>query len=155
MEPRPEPEMEMDMIIFEHWLLGVALLTLCIFIHVFGLILMSRIYFHEDVHRQRTRSVFIATLSFAFAAMAIACLHTLQAVIWAFGYLYLNALPDFHAAICFSIGALTTYASSGYVIPGNFVLLSETQAMNGVLAFGLSTAFLFTLALRLNHRNPA
>lgn len=145
----------MDMITFEHWLLGVVLLTLCIFIHVFGLILMSRIYFHEDVHRQRSRSILIATFSFAFAAMVIACLHTLQAVIWAFAYLYLKVMPDFHAAISFSIGAFTTYASSGYVIPADFVLLGETQAMNGVMAFGLSTAFLFTLALRLNHKNAA
>jgi hypothetical protein len=141
------------MITFQHWLLGVALLTLCIFIHVFGLILMSRIYFHEEVHRQRSKSIFISTLSLALAALAIACLHTLQAVIWACAYLSLNVMPDFHAAISFSIGAFTTYSSSGYVIPSAFVLLSETQAMNGVMAFGLTTAFLFTLALRLNRDN--
>jgi hypothetical protein len=137
-------------ITFEHWLLGVGLLTLCIFIHVFGLIVMSRLYFHEKLHFHRARSIIISTITFAMAALIAACLHTIQAVIWAYGYLYLGAMPDFHAAISFSLGAFTTYSTSGYTIPSDFVLLSETQAMNGVMAFGLTTAFLFTLALRLH-----
>ncbi len=121
--------------------------ALCIFMHFFGLILMSWIYFHEEVHRHRRRSIFISTLSLAVAALAIAFLHTPQAVIWAFRYLYLHVMPDFRAAISFSIGAFTTYSSSGYVMPDDYVLLSETQAMNGLMAFGLTTGFLFTLAL--------
>lgn len=141
------------MISFEHWLLGVGLLTLCVFIHVFGLIVMSKVYFHETLHYHRKRSILVSTITFSIAALFAACLHTLQAVIWAFGYLYLKAMPDFHAAISFSIGAFTTYSSSGYVIPSNFVLLSETQAMNGIMAFGLTTAFLFTLALQLHRHN--
>jgi MFS family permease len=138
----------------ELWFIGVFLLAFCVFVHVFGLITLSRIYFHEAVHRHRRRSIIIATTTFSIAAFAAACLHTIQALIWSGVYLHVGAAPDFYTAVCFSIGAFTTYASSGYIMARDFILLSEIQAMNGVMAFGLTTAFLFSLALRL-HRNES
>jgi hypothetical protein len=94
----------------------------------------------------------IATITFSIAAFAAACLHAIQALIWSRVYLRVGAVSDLYTAVCFSMGAFTTYASSGYSMAREFILLRELQAMNGVMAFGLTTAFLFSLALRL-HRN--
>ncbi len=138
------------MIAFEHWLYGVILLAACLFFHAFGLISLSRIFFHEKIHSQRKRSLLFATVTFSFAAFFAACLHTLQACFWAVFYIQLQAFPNFFAAITYSLSAFTTFGSSGLIIKPEFILLSQTQAMNGVMAFGLTTAFLFSLVLRIN-----
>ena len=138
------------MVPFEHWLYGVILLAACLSVHAFGLISLSRIFFLEKIHRIRKRSLLFATVTFSFATFYAACLHTLQACLWAIFYLKLQAFPNFFAAITYSLGAFTTFGSSGLIIKPEFILLSQTQAMNGVMAFGLTTAFLFSLVLRIN-----
>lgn len=138
------------MIAFEHWFYGIILLAACLFVHAFGLITLSRIFFHEKIHNLRKRSLLFATITFSFAAFFAACLHTLQACLWALFYLQLQAFSNFFSAITYSLGAFTTFGSSGLIIKPEFILLSQTQAMNGVMAFGLTTAFLFSLVLRIN-----
>ncbi len=140
-----------------HWLihliLGAALLTLCIFIHVFGLIAISRVAFHEEVSRRREQSILFATSTFAVTALAAAALFFIQALLWSGLYLHFGALNSVEHAISFSIGVFTTYGNSGIVLGRPWVLLSEVQAVNGVMAFGITTAFLFNLAKRLQPRN--
>lgn len=72
-----------------------------------------------------------------------------QAILWGGLYVHLGAINGFEHAISFSIGAFTTYGGSGIVLGRPWVLLSEIQAVNGVIAFGLTTAFLFTLGDRI------
>jgi hypothetical protein len=140
-----------------HWLshliLGAALLTLCIFIHVFGLIAISRIAFHEEVSRRREQSILFATSTFALTALAATSLFFIQALLWSGLYLHFGALNSIEHAVSFSLGVFTTYGNSGIVLGRPWVLLSEIQAVNGVMAFGITTAFLFTLAKRLQSRN--
>lgn len=135
------------------WLSGVSLLAVCLFIHVLGLITVARIYFWEQIHLRRKQSIFFATITFSIAAFLAACLHTIEAGIWSLLYLYVDAMPDFITSVSFSVGAFTTYGTSGFTIAKKFVLLSEIQSMNGEMAFGLTAAFLFTLALRLHHND--
>ena len=136
-----------------HLLLGAALLTLCIFIHVFGLIAISRVAFHEEVNRRRERSILFATSTFALTALAATALFFVQALLWSGLYLHFGAINRIEYALSFSIGVFTTYGNSGVVLGRPWVLLSEIQAVNGVMAFGITTAFLFNLAKRLQPRN--
>ena len=135
---------------FDHWFYGVTLLAFCLFIHAFGLITLSRIFFNEKINILRKNSILFATVSFSFATFFASCLHTLQACVWALFYLQLKAFPDFFMAITYSLGAFTTFGSSTIEINSDFILLSQTQAMNGIMAFGLTTAFLFLLVLRID-----
>ena len=136
-----------------HLLLGAALLTLCIFIHVFGLIAISRVAFHEEVNRRRERSILFATSTFALTALAATALFFVQALLWSGLYLHFGAINSIEYALSFSIGVFTTYGNSGVILGRPWVLLSEIQAVNGVMAFGITTAFLFNLAKRLQPRN--
>ena len=136
-----------------HLLIGASLLTLCIFIHVLGLISISRIALHEEIDKRREQSILFATSTFALTALAATILFFIQALLWSALYLHFNAIPSVEHAISFSIGVFTTYGNSGVVLGRPWVLLSEIQAVNGVMAFGITTAFLFTLAKRLQSRN--
>lgn len=141
------------MIMTEQWLvhlfLGVVLLTLCIFIHIFGLIAISRVTYDEFVNRRREESLLFATTTFAFTALAAVVLFFIQALLWSGLYLYFGALYSFENAISFSLGVFTTYGNSGIILGRSWVLLSEIQAVNGVMTFGITTAFLFNLAKHL------
>lgn len=141
------------MSILTMWLWGVLLLAACLFMHVFGLIAISKVYFWEQVHARRKASIFFATTTFSIAAFGAASLHTIQSAAWSLLYIYAGAISDFETALLFSLGAFTTYGSSGFVIGKHFVLLSQIEAMNGVMAFGITGAFLFALALRLHHND--
>lgn len=69
-----------------------------------------------------------------------------QAILWGALYVDLGAINSFEHAISFSIGALKTCGGSG-IFPGRpWIMLSEIRAVYGIIAFGLTTAFLFTLA---------
>lgn len=136
-----------------HLLLGAALLTLCIFIHVFGLIAISRVASREELNRRREESLLFATSTFALLVLASSAMFFIQALLWSGLYFHLGAISSVEHAISFSIGVFTTYGNSGIVLGRPWVLLSEIQAVNGVMAFGITTAFLFDFAKRLQPKN--
>ena len=104
-------------------------------------------------NRRRERSILFATSTFALTALAATALFFVQALLWSGLYLHFDAINSIEYALSFSIGVFTTYGNSGVVLGRPWVLLSEIQAVNGVMAFGITTAFLFNLAKRLQPRN--
>ena len=129
--------------------LGGALLTLCIFIHTLGLILIARLATQEKLNLRTVQSTLFASITFSICAAGAAVMFFIQAILWGALYVHLGAINGFDHAISFSIGAFTTYCGSGIILGRPWVLLSEIQAVNGVIAFGLTTAFLFTLGARI------
>lgn len=142
--------MEISVIVWVSRLfLGGALLALCIFIQTLGLTLIAKIALQEKLNTKTVESTLVAATTFSLCAAGSAALFFMQAILWGGLYVHLGAITDYEHAISFSIGAFTTYGGSGIVLDRRWVLLSEIQAVNGVIAFGLTTAFLFTLGLRM------
>ena len=48
-------------------------------------------------------------------------------------------------ASVYSLATMTTFEIPGLTLPPRFQMLSALEAMNGVLLFGISTAFLFAV----------
>ena len=67
----------------------------------------------------------------------------IHAVAWACLYLVLGALPDASSAILYSLSALTSYGHAEVYLERRWQLMGALEAVNGVLLFGLTTAFLF------------
>lgn len=68
--------------------------------------------------------------------------HTVHIYTWAFFIWLLGALPGYEEPIYF---ALVTYTTVGYgdvVLPKDFRVFGGMASVNGILSFGLSTAFL-------------
>jgi hypothetical protein len=88
-------------------------------------------------------------MTFIMAAVLIALAgHLAEIVLWAFTLDASGAVPDFSAAIYSSAGSYTT-SGSDVVLPRQWKLLGPFEAVDGMLMFGVSTAFIFAVVNRL------
>jgi len=75
--------------------------------------------------------------------------HSIVVWMWAFLYLFVGAFDGLEPALYFSLVSFTTLGFGDIILPIEFRLLSGLTAANGMIAFGLSTAFLAEYLLRL------
>jgi hypothetical protein len=57
----------------------------------------------------------------------------------------LGALSDKKTAMLYSLGAMTTYGHANIHLNPRWELLGAMEALQGMLLFGLTTAFLFSI----------
>lgn len=79
----------------------------------------------------------------ALVALASAVYLGLEAAAWAGLYLWLGALPAWQAAMLYSLGAITSYGHAPIFLEDRWRLLGAIEAVNGLILFGLTTAFLY------------
>jgi hypothetical protein len=61
----------------------------------------------------------------------------------------LGALPDNKSSILYSLGALTTFGHTDLFLAAHWQLMGALEALNGVILFGLTTAFLYGMIQRV------
>ena len=137
----------MDPLIWKaDWVWGLPLIVLTSVVHVLGLGLINetvvRALSGRTAHRRFT-AMFAAAMSLTI--LLATALHTIEAALWAAAYRFLGALPDTKAAMLYSLSAVTTYGHASALLPEHWRLLGALEALNGILLFGLTTAFLFAL----------
>ena len=76
--------------------------------------------------------------------------HLVEIVLWAFALDASGAVADIGAAIYSSAGSHTT-SGSDIVLPPQWKLLGPLEGVDGMLMFGISTAFIFAVVNRLIH----
>jgi len=132
------------------WAWGVPLIALNVVIHVFCLAV-----FTAKVERRLGRLAAGRRFAPTFAAvMGIAVtlvtgLHALEGAVWAAAYRLLDALPDSRSAMLYSLGAMTTYGHADIHLDPKWQMMGALEALNGMLLFGLTTAFLFAMIQRV------
>lgn len=72
-------------------------------------------------------------------------LHGIEAVAWAGAYRLLCAVPDNPSAMLYSLNAMTTYGHESISLEPHWQFMGALEALNGMLLFGLTTAFLFAM----------
>jgi hypothetical protein len=72
-------------------------------------------------------------------------LHWIEAFIWAAAFIWLGALPDFKSAMLYSLSAITAYGHASLFLRPHWQILGAIEALNGMILFGLTTAFLFAM----------
>ena len=137
----------MDPLIWKaDWVWGLPLIVLTSVVHVLGLGLINetvvRALSGRTSHRHFT-AMFAAAMSLTI--LLATALHTVEAALWAAAYRFLGALPDTKTAMLYSLSAVTTYGHASALLPEHWRLLGALEALNGILLFGLTTAFLFAL----------
>lgn len=98
-------------------------------------------------NRRRIRLIFAVVMGAAVSTATI--LHGAEAGVWAVAYRLLDALPDTKSAMLYSLSAMTSYGNSNTMLPDRWRLMGALEALNGMLLFGLSTAFLFAMIQRV------
>ena len=129
-----------------NWAWGLPLIVLTSLVHVLGLGLINekvvRALSGRIDHRHFT-AMFAVAMSLTILLATV--LHAVEAAVWAAAYLLLGALPDAKAAMLYSLSAITTYGHASAVLAEHWRLLGALEALNGMLLFGLTTAFLFAM----------
>ena len=136
---------------FTRFLIGSTLVGLTIAIHALGTtrwmhFLISR-YAGRDGNwsRPRVLGVLIST------GVVLLLLHVAEVMLWAVTYLALPGTPELSTleqATYFSLITFTTVGYGDITLGPRWQLLSGLEGMNGVLLFGWSTAFLYSVVQR-------
>jgi hypothetical protein len=132
------------------WIWGCPLVVFTLLIHASALGFITRAASRKyagSIHRHT--SLAIAALALGVTSVLATVLHALEAGLWAVTYCFLGALPDFKAAMLYSLGAMTTYGHDPFNLAPHWRMLGSIEALNGWLLFGLSGAFLFGLIQNL------
>jgi MFS superfamily sulfate permease-like transporter len=133
-----------------NWLWGLPLIVLNVVIHVVGLGLINERVVRVlggTMKRRRFMPTFAAVMSVIVVLATI--LHAVEAAIWAAVYRLLGALPDSKSAMLYSLGAITTYGHANLFLEDQWKMMGALEALNGMLLFGLTTAFLFAMIEKL------
>jgi hypothetical protein len=135
---------------------SLPLIVTTVLLHCFGLVRIQQktvTWFRHPVLKHHHHAAFV--LAIGTAAWMIAALHGVEAGIWAIAYRGLEALPDAHRAMLYSLGAMTTYGHADIVLEPQWQMMGPLEALNGMILFGLSTAFLFSVVRELERMRSA
>jgi len=133
------------------WVVGVPFVVLILTVHVFGLGAIARII-ARPVSADLSGAAPISLLRFGMVmgvvSLLATILHGLEAVMWAAVYWFLGALNDPASAVLYSLSAVTSYGHADLILEKRWQLLGAIEALNGMMLFGLTTAFLFAIIQR-------
>ena len=128
------------------WAWSLPLIVLTVVIHVLGLGLINErvVRVLSGVMDRRHFTAMFVMIMGAVALLATT-LHGLEGIVWALAYRLLGALPDNNSAVLYSLSAITTYGHANIFLDPHWQLMGALEALNGILLFGLTTAFLFAI----------
>ena len=126
--------------------LGSALVLVTTAAHGVGTIIA--LFGLTQVHRfNRThlgRGFVIALLVLVMFLVSV-----LDAVLWAYAYVQVGAIPDFEAALYFSMVTFTTLGYGDLTLEADWRLLASFEAANGIIMFGWTTALIVAYLQRI------
>ena len=132
------------------WTWGLSLIVLTIAIHAIGVVVMAlvglRIRARLDNRRLGPRYVIPIVIGLVAAVgLLLAVLHGIEAAIWAAAYVWLGALASPLDAILYSVDSMSTRGASGLTLQGHWRMMGALEAVDGMLLFGISTAYIFAV----------
>jgi hypothetical protein len=136
----------------QSWIWGLLLIALTMAIHGTGVLwialvdvgIRGRIERQNRLRRRRHVVEFIVGLIGVFGLL-LAALHGIEAALWAAAYWWLGALNSPADAILYSIDSISTRGASALVLERRWQLMGALEAVDGMLLFGISTAYIFTV----------
>jgi hypothetical protein len=77
--------------------------------------------------------------------LLLAAQHGVEAALWAAVYRWLGALNSPTDAFLYSVDSMSSRGASGLTLERHWRPLGALEAMDGMLLFGISTAYIFTV----------
>jgi hypothetical protein len=128
------------------WVWSLPLILFTVLLHAFGLLLIrEKIVLkleHAAGHR-RFHALFAIVMGATVLLLTV--LHAAEGAAWAFAYVRLGALPDARTAMLYSLSAMTSYGHANLFLAPQWQMMGALEALNGMMLFGLTTAFLFSV----------
>jgi ABC-type uncharacterized transport system fused permease/ATPase subunit len=136
------------------WSWSLSLIAVTIAMHVTGVVLLAN--GSERIKAKLPQldisylsSVPVSMVLIVGVALCLAVLHGLEAIVWALSYVHLGALPSLADATLYSLDSMTSRGGSGLLIEERWRMMGAAEAADGMLLFGISTAFVFAVMARI------
>jgi hypothetical protein len=135
---------------YTNWIASLPLILLTVLLHVSGLAAIKNkaIDLVERAAGRDSRN-FVFVLMIGCTVVLVTVLHAIDAAVWGGAYLLLRALPDWHSAMLYSLGAMTTYGNTSVNLEAQWQLMGVVESLNGVILFGFTVATLFSINDRI------
>lgn len=133
-----------------NWAWSLPLVVFTVIFHAAGLGLISR-GLSGALARVggRLSPSILLPLVMGTTTLLATLLHAAEAAAWAFTYRALGAVPDGKSALLYSLNAITAYGHTDLRLAAHWQLMGALEALNGLLLFGLTTAFLYGVIRRV------
>lgn len=136
------------------WGWGLSLIAATTAAHAFGIVMIFRGLQQSGQlaigHKWHIRHpIALAVALIGVVGLMEAILHGMEAGVWAAAYLWLGAINSYRDAILYSVNSFTTRGASGLSLDPQWRLMGALEAANGMLLFGISTAFVFAVMQRI------
>jgi hypothetical protein len=129
-----------------NWAWSLPLIVVTVILHVIGLAFINeRLVQAKRIAAKGFDSILVFALVMGITTLLVTLLHAGEAAIWAAMYWILGGLPDGKSALLYSLGAMTTYGHQPLYLADHWHLMGALEALNGMILFGLTTAFLFSM----------
>ena len=138
--------------LFDHpsWSWGLSLIVLTMAIHAAAVVMLAFVGVKIRI-RLETRDlnlwnlIVILICLIAVIGLLLAVLHGIECGIWAAAYLWLGALDSPIDALLFSLDSMSTRGASGLTLHRHWQMMGALEAVDGMLLFGVSTAYIFAV----------
>jgi hypothetical protein len=122
-------------------LIAFFIISATVVIHATGMIIAIRI-----IRKQRTSKFnfeHFRIVQLVGIVLMMVYVSIVEVVLWAFTYLWVNAMESFEEAFYFSMVTFTTLGYGDIVLKGTWRLLASFEAATGIIMFGWTTAIVF------------
>jgi hypothetical protein len=117
-----------------------------VLVHALALVeVQDRVVLQLPLVLHARRSSIVLAVLMIVTVLLLTVLHAVEASAWAGAYVALGARADFASAMLYSLSAMTTYGHADVFLATHWQLMGAIEALNGMMLFGLSTAFLFAV----------
>lgn len=134
----------------DSWIWGLSLSTLAVAIHATGVTFMALVLHgirirlgDQPLSLPRVFALIIGAIT--VVGLLLAALHGIEAAVWGAAYCWLGAIASPKIAVLYSLDSMATRGATGVMIQPHWQIMGALEAANGMLLFGISTAFIFTV----------
>ena len=140
----------MEMSDYPSWRWGLSLIALTTAIHAAAVVMMAFAGVRIRV-RLETRSpdlwylIAILICIIVVIGLLLVVLHAIECGIWAAAYWWLGAFDSFKDALLYSVDSMSTRGASGLTPQRHWQMMGALEAVDGMLLFGVSAAYIFAV----------
>mgnify|MGYP001817024043 CR=1 FL=1 len=128
---------------------GSVMLTICALIHV-GMFAVSLPGIQSiDRRTENLRVIWRNASMIGASVLMVVAAHTVQIWFWAWAFFHIDAFDSFTTGFYFATVTYTTVGYGDLVLGEDARIFAAFAAVTGMLTFGISTAILLGLVLRL------
>jgi hypothetical protein len=136
------------------WLWGLPIIAITLAVHFVAVVMLATALSRVGLRIQRrppNPSTLMAMVIVTACTLGwmLAVVHGFEASIWAIAYMRLGAATSFGDAMLYSLDSMTARGASGLQLERHWKMLGVLEAVNGLLLFGISTAFLATVIVEM------